>query len=91
MLKVNMIYISSKFLVDELKYSQNVFERFMASFLFFAPLLKCPASFVGHSVDIDSCIKIARYRSENCLLKRCKKPYVVLIEKLEKYKKDLKC
>lgn len=35
MLKVNMIYISSKFLVDEFKYSQNVSEGFMALFYVF--------------------------------------------------------
>jgi hypothetical protein len=88
MLKIDMIYISSKVLVDEFKYSQMDADSFMTSFLFFAPLLSKPASMIGHAMDIDSCIKIALYRADNCLTRRCRKPYFILVDKLKQYKKD---
>lgn len=83
-MKRNQVFITSTVLVRELKYSRNVANGFMTSFLFYAPLLKRPALIVGSAVDLVSCLAIARYRHKNCSVRGCKGAYSRLIEKLEK-------
>ncbi|MFA5214438.1 hypothetical protein [Sulfuricurvum sp.] len=84
-MRKNEIYITSTVLVRELKYSRNVANGFMTSFLFYAPLLKRPAFIVGSAVDLLSCLAIARYRHKNCSVRGCKVAYSNLIKKLEKF------